>query len=113
MNGEVRTGELGLGLVGGAIAKEAKLEAELRELMYLWGWNLRYFPGQRLKLAGSLLARPGWGRPERSKTRLVLLKDSYPSLTGARPLIRLHQPPDLVRLTPPHFSFSAHSPPSV
>lgn len=43
--------------------------------MYSWGWNLRYFPGQSLKLAGSLLARPGWGRPQRSKTRLVLLKD--------------------------------------
>lgn len=81
--------------------------------MYPWEWNLRNFPGQSLKLAGSLLARPGSGRPERSKTRLVLLKDSYPSLTGARPLIRLDQPPDLVRLTPPHFSLSAHSPPSV
>lgn len=39
----------------------------------------------------------------------MVLRDSYPSLTGARPLTRLDHPPDLVRLTPPHLP-SPHIP---
>lgn len=37
--------------------------------MCLWGWNLRCFPGQSLKLAGSLLALGGrgWARTKQNK----------------------------------------------
>lgn len=64
---------------------------------YLWGWSPSRFTAQSLPVPGlSLAPRRTWA------TRLVTLRDSCTSLTGARPRIRLDHSPVLVRLTPPH-----------
>lgn len=60
--GEVGTCGRGHALVGGALAKEAKLEAELAPSVggtICAGGNLGCFAGQSRPVAGLLLARPG------------------------------------------------------